>query len=361
LSGSTETLVDAFYVKKDTSGPIITDNQAGDDTWRNASGTTYNIDFADAYALIDSFQIKITTGPNQTGTLISDWQNVAADIDSTDYTTNWALPSGTWELLQETTNYVNVRSSDTIGNLTTTNDAFVVLKDTTNPTVTEQVTDDNDPVTSSGKTYDVDFNDTGGSLLDYVQYTVWTQENRSGGEVLPWTDIALSINATYYDTDWEIDYNLIPNDATSYVSVRVYDSAANLLVDEDVFKVIKQGLAPSITDNQPGDDTWRDENDGIYDVDFQAQSGLPLDKFQVQVTTGTNGDRTTIVDWTDVVTGIDDNSYNTNWSVPSAVFNAMVQGVNDISVRVYDTVPTTSTAVDIFYVKKDTGAPTVDN
>ncbi|MEK7813811.1 MAG: carbohydrate binding domain-containing protein, partial [Candidatus Desantisbacteria bacterium] len=43
-----------FYI--DTTLPDITDPQGGDDTWRNASGTTYNVSFSDATSYLANIQ-----------------------------------------------------------------------------------------------------------------------------------------------------------------------------------------------------------------------------------------------------------------------------------------------------------------
>jgi hypothetical protein len=51
----------------DTTNPTITDSQTGDDTWRNAAGTTYNVDFSDSVpsSNLNNAQYRIMSGLGQ--------------------------------------------------------------------------------------------------------------------------------------------------------------------------------------------------------------------------------------------------------------------------------------------------------
>ncbi|HRY30669.1 MAG TPA: hypothetical protein P5079_11615, partial [Elusimicrobiota bacterium] len=361
-AGSTQTTVDVFYVKKDTSPPVVTDNQPGDELWRNADpGAAYNVDFQDPLSLLATVQYTVNSAaglPSGTGDVIA-WTNIVAPpLNQASHTADWAL---NFSLLHEGTNYVSVRAHDTLSQGTTVQDVFVVRKDTTPPTAQDN-NSPNDTLTLSapGTLYDVDFLDLGGAALDHAEYTVWTDPNFAGGQILPYTDIILSINATYYIEDWPVNFNALPNHATSYVSVRIYDNAGNAAVSTDVFKVIKEAQVPVISDNQSGDAVWRDQNDGTYDVDFQALSGQNLDKFQVRSSTKPGNAGPFTSDWTDVATAIGDTLYTTNWSLPSTVFEAMLNdATNYVSVRIYDLVPSSNTQADVFYVRKSTSGPTI--
>ena len=124
-----------FLFRKDTIDPTITDNQLGDDTWRNTNSGTFDVDFSDATSLISYFQTKITTASGQGGTILQDWTTVVSGINSASYTTDWSLLASTWSAMQEGTNYFSIRVYDNTGNVITLNDPFYVKKDTINPTI----------------------------------------------------------------------------------------------------------------------------------------------------------------------------------------------------------------------------------
>lgn len=121
-----------YQLPSDITLPAVIDNQPGDDIVRNAAGKTYNVDFFDAGNL-DTVQYKVCSLPAQTGTVIKDWTNIAANINATSYNTDWQVDFNLlWNL--GTTNYISVRAWDVSGNTSTVNDVFYVMKDTVPPT-----------------------------------------------------------------------------------------------------------------------------------------------------------------------------------------------------------------------------------
>ncbi|MFH1825604.1 MAG: FlgD immunoglobulin-like domain containing protein, partial [Candidatus Firestonebacteria bacterium] len=102
---------------------------------------------------------------------------------------------------------------------------------------------------AAGTIYDVDFSDTGESLLNYAQYTIWSSTGQTGTQLKVWTDIATGINASSYTTDWPVDFAAC-QEGTNYVSVRIYDNAGNSASQYDVFYVKKLDITPpgAITD-----------------------------------------------------------------------------------------------------------------
>lgn len=107
--------------------PIITDNQAGDDTVRNAAGTTYDVDFADATLGIDIIQYSLGTASGLTD--IATWQDIWTG-DGASYTTDWQVDTS---LLAQGRNYVNVRATDLGGLTTTLNAPFYIEWDSVAP------------------------------------------------------------------------------------------------------------------------------------------------------------------------------------------------------------------------------------
>jgi len=109
--------------------PIITDGQSGDDTWRNASGTVYNIDFSDN-GYLKTAEYIVHQFPSATGTVIINWTPIFSDLDSPSYTADWPV---NFSALSEGTNYVSVRVHDEAGNIAFATDVFYVKKDTLPP------------------------------------------------------------------------------------------------------------------------------------------------------------------------------------------------------------------------------------
>jgi len=347
---------DSVQLTKDTVNPSITDSQDGDDTWRNVAGTTYDVDFSDSApsSTLDYAQYKITTASGQGGTILQDWIDIFSDHGTASYATNWTI---NFAACQEGMNYVSVRVYDDVGNMATQDDVFYVYKDSTNPTITDSQTGDDVWQNTAGKMYDVDFSDPSpSSNLDYAQYIIMSGPGQTGIELKPWTNIFSSLGSASYTTNWTIDFTVCQED-TNYVSVRVYDDAGNVATDDDVFYVKKDTTNPIITDSQDGDDIWRNVAGTTYDVDFSDPNpSSTLDYAQYKITTASGQGGTILQDWTDIFSDHGPGDYTTNWPIN---FTACQEGINYISVRVYDDAGNMAVQDDVFYVKKDTTNPTL--
>ncbi len=118
---------------------------------------------------------------------------------------------------------------------------------------------------------------------------------------------------------------------------------------------------PSVIPLQAGDDTWRGAASGSYMVHFSDLGSL-LDKFQVAVSTGRNFTGTVVSTWTLAVTGINSDIYDTDWMLPAPVFEAIQENVTSyVSVRIYDNAGNATVSPDVFYVRRDTTPPNIDN
>jgi hypothetical protein len=133
IAGSSATLTDAFYVKKDTSTPGITDNQTGDNTWRTAPGTTYNVDFYDYDSLLSTAYYKVSAGTGESGEIIS-WTPIFSGLNNSAYLTDWDVD---FNNLNQGINYVTVKVRDYAGLENKAQDLFYIKKDTTSPQVTD--------------------------------------------------------------------------------------------------------------------------------------------------------------------------------------------------------------------------------
>jgi hypothetical protein len=122
-------------------------------------------------------------------------------------------------------------------------------------------------------------------------------------------------------------------------------------------------ITPTVTDNQSGDDTWRSVNNAVYNIDFYDSGGSKLSKVQTRVTDSIGGVGTVHKDWGDESTlvGLNTDSYETDWPLSDTTFNSMGQGINYVSLIVYDGVGKTYSYPDAFYVRKDTNPPVITN
>ncbi|MEF3280311.1 MAG: hypothetical protein K6357_05025, partial [Elusimicrobiota bacterium] len=119
----------------DITLPEIIDNQSGDDIWISSNSRQYDVDFEDSLSYLNKFQIKITSGPNQTGTVIYGWGDVVTNINQPSYTGLWTIPQDIWDLIPSGTSYISVKVYDNANNVSISTDVFYVLKDTISPTV----------------------------------------------------------------------------------------------------------------------------------------------------------------------------------------------------------------------------------
>ncbi|MFX1356123.1 MAG: hypothetical protein ACFFA8_02475, partial [Promethearchaeota archaeon] len=338
----------------DTNTPIITDSQTGDDIWRNIAGTTYDVDFSDPdpSSNLTYAQYKITTAPDQGGVIVQDWTDIFSNLGASSYTTNWTIDFGA---CYEGINYVSVRAYDDAGNMAMVNDTFYVKKDTTTPIITDSQAGDDVWRNVAGTTYDVDFSDPDpSSNLSYAQYKITTAPDQGGVIVQDWIEIFSNLGTSSYTTDWAIDFAAC-QEGVNYVSVRVYDDAGNMAMANDTFYVKKDTTTPIITDSQAGDDIWRNTAGTTYDVDFSdPDPSSNLSYAEYRITTAPDQGGMIVQDWTEIFSNLGASSYTNNWTID---FVACQEGVNYISVRVYDEAGNMAMANDTFYVKKDITAP----
>jgi hypothetical protein len=132
---STSTLQDAFFVLKDTTPPVITDNVVGDPVVRSTA-TSYDVRAKDLSSGLAGFQYSASLVKLSGDQSLVPWTNIAILNGATSYTTPWALSPGAFAALPSgVTSYITVRAFDVAGNTQTVTDAFYILKDTVGPTV----------------------------------------------------------------------------------------------------------------------------------------------------------------------------------------------------------------------------------
>ena len=241
--GSTTTRSDPAL---DFSSPTITVN-AADPGWLNHGNTLYDIDFADTGgAWLSSFEVGVSATPADP---LPSWTPVLSGMNTENYAAGWALPAGLFDLLAPGTSYMSVRAWDANGNSTATVDAFMVLKDTSAPVITDgQSGEDAWRMDDGGAIYDVDFADLVSGLAA-IEYSASPNQGSGDAAGLPWTPIvSISTGLKVYAGNWALDFAALPNDATNYISVRARDLAGNAaaVTGIDMFKILKYVAGPEI-------------------------------------------------------------------------------------------------------------------
>ncbi len=355
MAGSTKTLPDAFYVRKDTAAPAYQNNEAGGDIeWRkDISNIYYDIDYFDTGgSLLKDTQYKIVSA---TGGIIVPWYTYASNISSDSYTSNFQILSSNFQLLTSSFSYVSVKVYDVAGNTTTIPNAFYIKKDTVSPGYQNNEAGGDAAWRKTGRGYDVNFYDNI-SELSGVSYKAIAD----GEEVISLTAIP-GVGGVEWTAQWDVEFDSLKEETTNYITIEIYDMAGNTTTIENAF-YIRKDTTPPVIDNsyQTGDDVWRSTNTGSYKVYFTDTGGSFLDKFEIKVTTGTDGSGILICDWTDIGVNISSVAeYNTEWQIPDAVFDDMHPGKNYVHVKAYDIAGSTSTLTNAFYVKKDTSVPEI--
>jgi len=231
--------------------------------------------------------------------------------------------------------------------------------DRTSPTVTvNQAGDDLWRRTNIAR-YDVDFADLGGSGLSKFAVRVSTRAGDLWTEGSASTDVVVSIGSDTFSAEWALPsalFDELPDGATSYVSVRIWDGLGNHETRLDAFYVRKDTTPPSLADNQAGDDALRIAAGTLYDMDaFDAGAGLA--KFQYSVSLVAGSTAAPLVPWTDIPAAAGEASFTAGWPVDFAALSSLT--TNYVSVRAIDQAGSTTTLVDAFYVRKDVTGPVV--
>lgn len=131
---SSATLVDAFYVRKDTTAPTFVNGEAGGDSViQSTGGRAYNLTVRDVVSGLGAFQYSVSATALAGDQAVLPWTDIATLNGATDYTTPWTVNFA--GLRDGATNYVSVRAWDLAGTTRTLVDAFRILKDTTGPTI----------------------------------------------------------------------------------------------------------------------------------------------------------------------------------------------------------------------------------
>ncbi|PIU17949.1 MAG: hypothetical protein COT18_11545, partial [Elusimicrobia bacterium CG08_land_8_20_14_0_20_59_10] len=243
-AGSSFTLADAFRVLKDTTPALITDGQLGDDNWRPAAGTLYNVDFADSGSRVSSAAYAAWTQAAKGGSQSLGWTQLFTSTGLLTYTTDWSVD---FNNAAQGFNYVTIRAWDKAGNLTELVDAFYLKKDTAAPTITDL--QDGDTTwyrLNPGNVFNVDFADSGIGLSS-AAYEAWTGPGKTGTNVAASSQIFSGEPVASYLSNWgptDAAFTLLAA-GTNYISVTAWDALAQSSAAMDLFYILKDTVPPS--------------------------------------------------------------------------------------------------------------------
>ena len=125
---------DAFYVKRDTTPPTVTDNAASPAGWLALDpGAVFDVDLADALAGLAQAQYSASNQPLTASANILGWTAIANFTPGQAFTAPWGVDFAA--LADGASNYISVRVIDAAGNVKTQPDVFRILKNTVGPAV----------------------------------------------------------------------------------------------------------------------------------------------------------------------------------------------------------------------------------
>ncbi|MFX1553368.1 MAG: hypothetical protein ACFFBV_05525, partial [Promethearchaeota archaeon] len=313
----------------DMTGPTGSIEINGGDTWTNSTSVLLSSVYADMASGVD----KVRYSNN--GTTWTPWET-AND------TRSWILSPG------EGTKIVFYEIRDNAGLITQYNDTIGL--DTMNPeapinlSATPSTWTNIDNFTLSW----VNPLDMSGIFGAYYKLDALPNNNTDG-------NYKPGVNIT------SITGIIVGSDGAHAIYVWLKDDAGNVnYTNYEFIQVYLDTTKPIIIDNQEGDDVWRNLNTGpgtLYDVDFfDSNPSYSLDYAQYIITTTLSQGGTIVKNWTYIFIDLGLTNYTNNWSID---FSMCQEGINYVSVRVYDKTGNVAILNDTFYVKKDTIAPKI--
>lgn len=148
---------------------------------------------------------------------------------------------------------------------------------------------------------------------------------------------------------------------TYYAQVRVFNAfgrSSRFILLPPVRTTYDPALdtsSPTLVDNQADFTSWKATNTFTCDVDWTDTGGGGLDRFEVLVTTNSDGKTGIVHGWETAASGIDQDSYTQDWPLPQAVWDDLPDGASCyFSVRAWDNVGNSSTTGVLFSLVKDT-------
>jgi hypothetical protein len=231
------------------------------------------------------FQVKASTNQAGLGNDLVPLTDVLVGLSPLDaYNTPWALPASVFNsLLEGVTNYISVKVFNGLGNSAFLQDAFYVKKDTTAPAIANgQAGGDGVVRSAPGTAYSVSVQD-GASGLAAFQYSASLTPGAGDAALVPWTDVAVLTNTTFYQTPWALSassFAVLGSGVTNYISVRSWDVAGTTRTAVDAFYILKDTAGPSVSISSPTNGSFAA---GLPQIVGTASSLFPIKGTEVSV------------------------------------------------------------------------------
>ena len=319
--------LDTITFRKDYHPPEIHFNVSELGWFRADPGISIDVQFINnwageslngaTYTINNGVPIDVFTGPEQylEAQVVPDWDSIEDGINWINFTVEGSDPGG--------------------GTVEDNSQANIIYKkDSIPPSITVNNASYGYFTSDPGAVMDIDFHENVSSFVN-ASY-------RANGGV--WQPI-FSTNITEFEQNWSLNFSGI-GQGESIIDIRALDLAGNEVVLTDAARFRKDNLEPEIILNS-GEFGWYDFDPGpVIDVDFSSGGGSALVKAQYRI----EG-----YGWMNIFT-IPTDEYSDNWSVD---FDLLVEGVNYIDVRTYDTVNISKSLYGKVAIKVDYFRPMV--
>ncbi len=359
--GHSATYYDIFFVLVDLTKPYFINNMPGgsDSTWRSSDpGAVYNVNFFDLPAngsKLSKLQTQCVTASGQT---LWNWTDTITNMNTTSYYNNWDV---FFSSCVEGQNYISLQIFDNASNSQQLPNAFFVLKDTTPPVISTGSWAQNQWY-GIPPTVNIGFSDAAsGSGVQSFSVITSTAPNIPASN---WT--LVQTTSTYsYTANWQIPqtvFNSMASGTTNYFWVKASDFALNVTTCPQAFIVMKDTSGVTIVNGEAAgqDSVWRSTSTvRSYNVNFVSLGQSPLVSVQYTAYTQPNRQGTMLFDWKGIPEFTGSGTSFNNWHIGAMDFASLVEyTTNYISVQCTSLSGSATTYNDVFFVKKDTTAPT---
>lgn len=273
-----------FTYNYDADAPTTPSVSAWDSSLMASALTTHNVyDYAKP-RFVWAAAADLPAGPSNSGTMrywIYFGTNSSGIPDTATTALSWTVDS---DLQSSTTYFFRVSAEDTAGNISPpASFAYGYSTDDTDPpSIIDNQPDASVWLNQNTLLYNVDFADTGGSLLQTLQANACST-NANCSDLSVWATITTGLAAASYETDWALPailWDALPN-GIAYISARAWDGAGNVIQSGPLFTILKDTTAPACAVSTPAATQSTHFTATFADTDTGG-SGLSLCEYRVQ-------------------------------------------------------------------------------
>ncbi|MEK6558005.1 MAG: hypothetical protein AABZ14_06870, partial [Candidatus Margulisiibacteriota bacterium] len=288
---------------------------------------TFNVVFSDTGSSnISTLQYGVSWNGQSIG-----WTVISDNLGVDDYDVPFSIP---WNQLTCGTNDILVQISDHAQNSTTSSVLFSILKDDVLPSFDISVAGDMTKWYRLPPAWiqqvSINFIDVGSSNLRNIVYGISNHTIPN----ISWITVTSNYGQSLYSTAWSLDWNAL-SCGTNNVMVSENDYALNQ-VSAVAFYIKKDDIPPTFQNRATGDlaifSVWYNAPPAWLSritVDFQDEGSSNIKS----VDYGVMSYRTQTLLWHPIVSSVDQQAITSSWPIS---WDALLEGTNDVYVRVYD-------------------------